>query len=64
MCKLFSSRKVLTIGALLLSSVATFSQAATISFGGEVATDGSGLTSEYIDPITGASVPGTYLIET
>lgn len=64
MCKLFSSRNVLTISALLLSSVATFSQAATISFGGATATDGSGLTSQYIDPITGATVPGNYLIET
>jgi len=64
MCKLFSSRKVLTISALLLSSVASFSQAATISFGGVTATDGSGLTSQYIDPITGVTGSGNYLIET
>lgn len=64
MCKLFSAPKFLAIGSIMLASAMSPSFAANISFGGVAASDGSGLTSQYMDPITGATVAGNYLIET
>jgi hypothetical protein len=61
MKKLNQLAKVISIGSLL--AVASLSvNAASISFSYDAATDNSGLTSQYIDPITGG-VPG-YFIET
>ncbi len=64
MCKLFSAPKLLAIGSIMLASAMSPSYAANISFGGVAASDGSGLTSQYMDPITGATSVGNYLIET
>lgn len=64
MCKLFSTPKLLALGSIMLMGAFSSSYAATISFGGVAASDGSGLTSQYMDPITGATTVGNYLIET
>jgi hypothetical protein len=54
--------KVIAVGTAVTFGASNFVNAATISFGGTVATDNSGLTSDYIDPITGGGVG--YFIET
>lgn len=61
MKKLNQVAKVISIGgALVFGSLSA--NAASISFSYDAATDGSGLTSQYIDPVTGG-LPG-YFIET
>lgn len=61
MKKLSQFAKIMSIGsALVVGSLSV--NAATVSFSYDAATDGSGLTSQYIDPITGG-LPG-YFIET
>tara|TARA_B100000780_G_scaffold277207_1_gene247380 strand:- start:1948 stop:2202 length:255 start_codon:yes stop_codon:yes gene_type:complete len=61
MKKLSQLAKVISIGsALIVGSLSA--NAASISFSYDAATDGSGLTSQYIDPATGG-LPG-YFIET
>ena len=61
MKKLSQLAKIISIGsALVVGSLSA--NAATVSFSYDSATDGSGLTSQYIDPITGG-LPG-YFIET
>lgn len=62
MRKLATLAKILAVGSALSLGVSTSSNAATVSFGGNTALDGSGLTSVYIDP-TNLAVPG-YFIET
>ncbi|MBR9794085.1 MAG: PEP-CTERM sorting domain-containing protein [Gammaproteobacteria bacterium] len=61
MKKLSQVAKVFTLGSALVFGSLT-ANAASISFTYDAATDGSGLTSQYIDPITGG-LPG-YFIET
>jgi len=61
MKKLNQVAKVFTLGSALVFGSLT-ANAASISFTYDAATDGSGLTSQYIDPITGG-LPG-YFIET
>lgn len=61
MKKLSQVAKIVSIGsALVFGSLSV--NAATVSFSYDAATDGSGLTSQYIDPLTGG-LPG-YFIET
>ncbi|MEC9260944.1 MAG: PEP-CTERM sorting domain-containing protein [Pseudomonadota bacterium] len=61
MKKLSQLAKIISIGsALVVGSLSA--NAATVSFSYDSATDGSGLTSQYIDPVTGG-LPG-YFIET
>jgi len=54
--------KSLLFSAVLVFSVSNQSSAASISFGGASATDGSGLTSTFMDPINGGL--SDYFIET
>ena len=54
--------KALTLTATLVLGSSNVVHAASITFGGVAATDGSGLTSSFIDPITGGL--SGYFIET
>ena len=48
MKNLFNKSKLLTLGAALTFAIAQQASAATVTFGGQVATDNSGLTSSFI----------------
>lgn len=54
--------KILLVSVVLVFSVSNQAFSATISFGGANASDGSGLTSSFMDPINGG--PTDYFIET
>ncbi|ABG39729.1 hypothetical protein Patl_1203 [Paraglaciecola sp. T6c] len=67
MSNLVKKTKLVTLAALLAFGAASQASAATISFGGQTATDGSGQTSSRIDAsnqITAATVSNGYFVET
>ena len=67
MSNLVKKTKLVTLAALLAFGAASQASAATITFGGQVATDGSGVTSSRIDAsnqITAATVSNGYFVET
>ncbi|TPV62095.1 PEP-CTERM sorting domain-containing protein [Aestuariibacter sp. GS-14] len=62
MNKFSSFTKALTLTAAVVLGSSNVANAATITFGGATANDGSGLTSSFIDPVTGGL--SGYFIET
>ncbi|WP_158769102.1 PEP-CTERM sorting domain-containing protein [Paraglaciecola sp. L1A13] len=67
MTNLVKNTKLVTLAALLAFGAASQASAASITFGGQIATDGSGVTSSRIDAsnqITAATVSNGYFVET